>query len=136
VSGMKEKGINKKKKEPDVVFTTPTKQYICLTCPNCCELMTDGHQVSGAKCEKGRDFACQEWQEPRRMVTTTIRVETGQGTHIVPVKTATPVPLARLSIIMKAIKALRLREVPPLGERIVVPEDRESEPLEIVITGG
>lgn len=132
---MKEKTGKKKREKPKVAFAGSTKQVFCLICPNCCPLETDGFQVAGARCEKGRAFAVQEWREPRRVVTTTIRVETGQGTHLVPVKTATPVPLARLSTIMKEIKALRLQQVPPLGFRVVVRKDPEAEPLEIVITG-
>lgn len=123
----------KKKKKNKVVFSGPTKNYVCITCPNCCALETDGTQVAGARCEKGAAFACQEWIEPRRVMTTTVRVETEKGTHILPVKTASPVPLSSLSAVMKAIKALRLTEVPPLGSRITVIEG--PEPLEIIVTG-
>jgi CxxC motif-containing protein len=127
---MEEKAKKKKKEKPKIVFTGPTRQYICLTCPNCCTLETDGTQVAGATCEKGQSFACQEWLEPLRVITTTIRVDTDQGTHIVPVKTTAPVPLTSLHTIMQKIKSLRLREVPPLGSRIMV-----SEGLKIRVTG-
>ena len=112
---MEEKAKKKRKEKPPVVFSGPTKNYICITCPNCCALETDGTQVAGAHCQKGEAFACQEWIEPRRVITTTVRVETEKGTHILPVKTAAPVPLSRLQAVMKAIKALRLTEVPPPG---------------------
>jgi CxxC motif-containing protein len=130
---MQEKTKKKRKDKPKVVFAGPTKQYICLTCPNCCALETDGTQVSGHKCEKGQTFACQEWLDPLRVITTTIRVDTKQGMHIVPVKTAAPVPLTKIPAIMKTIKSLRLLEVPPLGSVITV--DKAPEPLEIVVTG-
>ncbi len=130
---MKEKAKKKRKEKPRVAFSGPTKNYICITCPNCCALETDGTQVAGARCQKGEAFACQEWIEPRRVITTTVRVETEKGTHILPVKTASPVPLSQMSDIMKKIKALRLREVPPLGSRIIVSED--PEPLEVIVTG-
>jgi CxxC motif-containing protein len=123
----------KKKGKPKIIFTGPTKQYICLICPNCCALETDGTQVADARCKKGQDFACQEWVEPLRVITTTIRVETEKGTHIIPVKTAVPVPLAQFSTIMKRIKSLRLREVPSLGSEITLSDD--PEPLEIILTG-
>jgi CxxC motif-containing protein len=123
----------KKKKKDQVVFSVPTKNYICITCPKGCAVETDGTQVAGARCEKGQAFACQEWIDPRRVITTTVRVETDQGTHILPVKTAASVPLAQRSAIMQKIKALRLREVPPLGSRIIVSQG--PEPLEIIVTG-
>ncbi len=124
---------DKKEKRDQVVFSGPTKKYTCITCPKGCTLETDGTQVAGARCEKGQAFARQEWIDPRRVITTTMRVETDQGTHIVPVRTAASVPLAQRSAIMQKIKALRLREVPPLGSRIIVSED--PEPLEIIVTG-
>jgi CxxC motif-containing protein len=126
-------GKKKKKAKTPVVFTGPTKRYTCLTCPNCCALTTDGTQVSGNKCEKGRTFACQEWIEPLRVITTTIRVDAADGPHIVPVKTASPIPLTSLPLIMQKIKFLHLKEVPPLGTKITVKE--LPDPLEIVVTG-
>ena len=123
----------KVKKKDKVVFSGPTKKYVCITCPNCCALETDGIQAAGARCPKGEAFACQEWIEPRRVLTTTVRCQTKEGTHILPVKTASHVPLSSLSAVMKAIKALRLTEKPPLGRRIAIPS--LAEPMEIIITG-
>jgi CxxC motif-containing protein len=52
---------------------------------------------------------------------------------MVPVKTASPVPLVRSLEIMKAIKKLRLSHIPALGERIR-PEEMPV-PVELIITG-
>lgn len=131
---MEEKILKKRKVKAKVVFSGPTKEYICLTCPNCCALETDGTQVAGARCEKGQAFACQEWIEPRRVLTTTLRIETEKGAYILPVKTGSPVSLSNLSAIIKALKALRLTEKPPIGTRIAVPGLPES--LKIIVTGG
>lgn len=124
---------DKKKKKDKVVFSGPTKKYVCIICPKGCALETDSTQVAGARCEKGRAFAFQEWIEPLRVLTTTLRLKTKKGDHILPVKTASAVPLSRLSMIMKAIKALHLPEVPLIGSRITVPGF--PEPLEIIVTG-
>jgi CxxC motif-containing protein len=130
---MEEKAKKKRKEKPRVVFSGPTKKFVCITCPNCCALETDGTQVAGARCEKGQAFAFQEWIEPRRVITTTVRMETGKGPPILPVKTTSPVPLSSLTVVMKAIKSLRLGAVPPLGSKITVIEG--PEPLEIIVTG-
>jgi CxxC motif-containing protein len=122
-----------KKGKNKIVFSGTTKKVICITCPKGCPLETDGIQVAGARCQKGQAFGCQEWIEPLRVLTTTVRCGMEAGVRIVPVKTAFPVPLSRLSMIMKAIKALRLREVPPLGSKISVSEGPEV--LEIIVTG-
>jgi CxxC motif-containing protein len=127
--------VVKKKKKPSeqVVLSEPTRRYTCIVCPNCCELETDGSGVVGARCPRGEDFARQEWVSPLRVITTTLRVHTPEGVRLLPVKTAGPVPLARIMDIMKGIKALRLTAAPPIGSR--VPVETLSEPLELIITG-
>ena len=122
-----------KKSQKEVALGKPTKAYVCIICPNCCELETDGSNTVGAKCEKGEAFACQEWVQPLRVLTTTVCCETEKGMSILPVKTASPVPLSQLSPIMKEIKALRLSEVPPIGSKVTV--ENLTEPLELIIAG-
>ena len=124
---------DKKKNKSNIVLNEPTKKYVCIVCPNCCALETDGANVLGARCQKGEDFACQEWREPLRVLTTTVRCETEKGVKILPVKTASAVPLFHHSTIMKGIKALRLPEVPPIGSKITIANLHE--PLEIIVTG-
>jgi CxxC motif-containing protein len=109
------------------------KKFICIICPKCCELEIDGSEVSGARCKKGEEFARQEVILPLRVITTTIRCETKEGTKIIPVKTASPVPLSQITGIMQHIKRVRLSEVPTIGSAITVTEN--SEPIELIITG-
>jgi CxxC motif-containing protein len=130
---MEEKIRKRKKGKAKIVFSGKTKRFICLTCPKGCALETDGTQVAGARCEKGQAFACQEWIEPLRVLTTTVRCKTERGGRIIPIKTAFPVPLSRLAAMMKALKALQLLEVPPIGTTITVPGLRK--PLEVIVTG-
>jgi len=130
---MKEKDKKKKQNKSNIVLNEPTKKYVCIICPNCCALETDGSNVLGARCPKGEAFACQEWREPLRVLTTTVRCEKEKGVKILPVKTASAVPLFNLSTIMKGIKALRLSEVPPIGSKITIAN--LLEPLDIIVTG-
>jgi len=109
------------------------KKFICIICPKCCELETDGSEVSGARCKKGEEFARQEVILPLRVITTTIRYETKEGIKMVPVKTASPVPLSKITGIMQHIKQVQLSEVPTIGSAITVTEN--SEPIELIITG-
>ncbi|MGD2124996.1 MAG: DUF1667 domain-containing protein [Desulfobacteraceae bacterium] len=110
-----------------------TKKYICIVCPVCCELETDGKEVEGARCEKGEDFARQEAILPIRVMTTTIRCETKEGKKMIPVKTASPVPLAKIPDIMRHIKRAQFTEIPALGSHITL--NGELEPLELIVTG-
>ncbi len=123
----------KRKRPKEISFTRPTRHFVCIVCPNCCKLETDGTQVAGALCRKGEDFACQEWIAPLRVLTTTLRVETQQGIRMLPVKTSQPVPLARVPEIMKEVRALRLGGLPSIGTRIHM--ENLSPPLELIVTG-
>ena len=109
------------------------KKFICITCPKCCELETDGSEVSGARCKKGEEFASQEVILPLRVITTTIRYETKEGIKMIPVKTASPVPLLQITGIMQHIKQVQLSKIPPIGSRITLTST--SEPIELIITG-
>jgi CxxC motif-containing protein len=130
---MKEKRVKRNTTKTDIVLKEPKKEYICIVCPNCCTLETDGKNVIGAGCEKGEAFALQEWIEPLRVLTTTVRCETEEGTKILPVKTGTPVPISRMHAIVKGIRKLHISEVPTIGSKITV--TTPPEPLEIIVTG-
>jgi CxxC motif-containing protein len=112
----------------NVQLAQPTKRYYCIVCPKGCELETDGAAVAGARCRKGEAFALQEWISPLRVLTTTIRVGNERG-RMIPVKTASPVPLARMAGLIQEIKAVRIEETPRPGDRIRVGE------IEIIVTG-
>ena len=122
-----------KRKTDKPLDRTKAKQFTCIICPTCCELETDGSEVNGALCPKGESFARQEMVMPLRVITTTVRCETAEGVRMIPVKTTSPVPIARIFEIMKWIKALRLSRVPPYGSLITV--DTLEEPVELLVTG-
>lgn len=110
-----------------------TKTFICIICPQCCELETDGTEVKGAKCKRGKEFALQEAVSPLRVITTTIRSDAQEARRMIPVKTAHPLPLEDVAQIMRHIKGVRLSEIPALGSRIRV--RGYSKPIELIVTG-
>jgi CxxC motif-containing protein len=109
------------------------RRFVCIVCPACCELETDGAEVNGSRCPKGEAFARQEMVMPLRVITTTVRCETSKGVRMLPVKTACPVPLSRAPDIMRQIKSLHLSEVPPIGSRVET--GSSAEPVELIVTG-
>jgi len=122
-----------RKKAGKPLDSARARQFTCIVCPTCCELETDGCGVNGARCPKGDAFARQEAVMPLRVITTTVRCETPEGVKMVPVKTTSPVPIAKIFEIMKGIRALSLSEVPSIGTKINV--GTEGEPVELVVTG-
>lgn len=124
----------KKAKKPEKALDrSRVKQFTCIVCPICCELETDGVGVNGASCPKGEGFALQEMVMPLRVVTTTLRVETPEGTRMIPVKTTAPVPMARVFDIMKDLKALCLSKVPSMGAKLSA--GPQETPVEWIVTG-
>ena len=127
-----EKKIKRKKAEKPL-DRDKAKRYTCIVCPACCDLETDGVEANGARCPKGEAFARQEMIAPLRVITTTVRCETSKGVRMLPVKTACPVPVALIPIVMKQVKALRISETPVIGTRLTT--GSSSEPVEWVVTG-
>ena len=73
-----------------------TTKLICITCPMGCALDVahDGAtvlRVEGHQCKRGPEYAANELSDPRRVVTTTVKVQ--GGLHpLLPVYTAAPIP--------------------------------------------
>jgi CxxC motif-containing protein len=128
-----EKKKKKAKRTEKPLDRTKAKQFTCIVCPRCCVLETDGVEVNGARCPKGEGFALQEMVMPLRVVTTTVRVETSEGTRMIPVKTSVPVPMARIFETMKEIKAIRLSGIPAMGAKIMAGPLESA--IEWVVTG-
>ncbi|NLN19387.1 MAG: DUF1667 domain-containing protein [Firmicutes bacterium] len=83
---------------------TVTK-YLCIGCPLGCSLEVEHsgqqiHDIRGYQCKRGKDFAISEHTDPRRTLTTTVRVIGGTERRL-PVKTEKPIPRD---------KVLRLRD--------------------------
>ncbi|MBC7252831.1 MAG: DUF1667 domain-containing protein [Actinobacteria bacterium] len=86
--------------------------FTCVNCPLSCSLELveeDGEvlEVSGNECEVGRRYAEEEFRDPRRMVTTTVRVRNGI-LPLLPVVSTRPIPK---SLVREAVKALSNVEV-------------------------
>ncbi len=101
------------------------KTLTCIECPKGCRLTleTDGSHVlavSGQRCTKGEQYGRQEFENPMRVLTTTVLTE-GLALRLVPVKTSAPIPKARLAEAMTLIRALRLRQPLRMGEAVVSP---------------
>jgi CxxC motif-containing protein len=72
------------------------EKYICVACPLSCDLVltvnaSGDMEVSGAGCQRGEAYAKNERTAPKRMITTTVRIE-GAAVGLLPVIGASPVP--------------------------------------------
>ena len=73
---------------------------VCINCPLSCalELYEEGgevKEVKGAECKIGQRYAVEEFSNPRRILTTTIKAAGGL-VPMLPVRSAEPIPRALL----------------------------------------
>jgi|YelNatPaOPRAMG01_1025707.scaffolds.fasta_scaffold05077_4 CxxC motif-containing protein len=98
-------------------------KIICITCPVGCTLdVTYEDQkvikVEGNQCRKGIDYAQSEIKDPRRMVTTTVKVI--GGLHpLVPVYTSAPIPKPLIFELVKRLREIELQAPVKVGQVIL-----------------
>lgn len=83
-----------------------TRKIRCIVCPIGCEMTAkiDGKTIvtlRGNGCRRGETYARAELIDPCRMLTTTMRLNSGGR---VPVKSSKPLPKTRIMDCMAAIK--------------------------------
>lgn len=92
---------------------TQKKELVCIGCPLGCSITVElsGGQVgavSGNTCPRGAEYARKELTDPRRIVTSLVRVEGGE-LPVVPVKTLSDIPRDKVMDCVRALKEIRLR---------------------------
>ena len=88
------------------------RKFICLGCPVGCTLevqVENGKiiKVEGNKCKIGVEFADEEVKDPRRKVTTTVRVKDGE-LPLLPVYTDDTFPKALIFELMTELRKVEV----------------------------
>lgn len=96
------------------------RELICIGCPMGCMLTVamDGDKVisvSGNTCPKGEKYAIEEVTDPRRIVTSTVKVAGGEA-PVVSVKTKQAIPKAKIGLCMQALKGLECKAPVEIGD--------------------
>lgn len=118
----------------------PKKDTItCTICPNGCQIKyarPDG-RVSGSRCVRGEAFALAEKNNPKRTITSTVRIEgsghQALGHKLVPIRTAQKVKKERLLHVMGQIKEIRLEKAVHAGDIVAAVTDGE-EKIDVIAT--
>ena len=104
-------------------MTQEHRKFICITCPRGCALdvtMESGAVVKmeGNSCKRGIDYVTGELNDPRRMVTTTVRVK--GGVHpLAPVYTESPIPKPRIFDLLAEIRKIELKAPVKFGDVVI-----------------
>ena len=101
------------------------KQIIitCIVCPMGCEIKLKVKEgkiegMSGNKCPRGIEYAKQEYYNPQRVLTTTVRLKGGK-LPVVPVRTDRPIPKKMLKKCMRYLAKIEVRAPVQSGQVIV-----------------
>lgn len=98
------------------------KEITCIACPMGCRLKiedtTEGYLIEGYTCKKGKEYGEQEMIDPRRIITTTVRVEGGM-LNLLTVKTENAVPKGKIFDIMKEIDKVVVKAPVKVGDVII-----------------
>jgi CxxC motif-containing protein len=98
------------------------RDLICVTCPVGCAIhvtLQDGQlkQINGQACKRGVAFTKEEILAPRRILTTTVRVQNGI-LPLVPVRSRAPLPKEMLLKVVAILRQVVLQA--PIHEHQVV----------------
>ena len=98
-----------------------TKKITCTICPRGCEIEVDVNDnqiadIRNAFCERGKDYAKNEVLDPRRILTTTVRIKNGP---LLPVRSVSPLPKLMLKIAVKELNQIFVTAPINIGDVIV-----------------
>ncbi len=98
------------------------KDIRCIICPTGClvhvervngELIIEGHS-----CKRGEVYAREEFVSPKRILTTTMRVESG-FLPLIPVRSDKPLPKERLQEALKQIAIAKIKAPIKMGDILI-----------------
>ncbi len=99
-----------------------SKEIRCIVCPTGClvhvenvngELVIEGHS-----CKRGEEYAKEEFIAPKRILTTTIRVENG-FLPLIPVRSDLPIPKEKLRETLKEIAKIKVKAPIKMGDIVI-----------------
>ena len=94
----------------------------CIVCPTGCQIqaISKGSDIvfEGYTCKRGLEYAQQEYFEPKRILTTTIRVENG-FLPLIPVRTSKPILKEKLNEALNEIAKTLVNAPIEMGEILI-----------------
>jgi len=102
---------------------TSKKEVTCIVCPIGCKIIveSDGKKINvldGYKCKKGVEYAISEALDPKRMLTTSVKV-IGGSWPLVSVKSSEPIPKNKILTVLEEVKKTKVNAPVELGEVII-----------------
>lgn len=131
IDTMRKKRAELLKRKKDVArkkAETGAKTITCIMCPNGCEITYD---LNGGMCGKGPEYVKNEILNPKRTLTSSVKV-TGGAIPLASVKTTGSIPKEKLRDAMKLINELAVEAPVELGQ--IISKDFMEEGIDLVAT--
>jgi len=94
----------------------------CIVCPTGCQIkaIKKGSEISfeGYTCKRGLEYAQQEYYAPKRILTTTIRVENG-FLSLIPVRSNVPILKDKLRDALNEIAQAEVKAPIKMGDVLI-----------------
>lgn len=98
------------------------REITCIVCPKGCQMTVNNIEgqyiVEGNGCMRGLKYGVDEVTSPKRMVTSTVRLE-GAYLNMLPVKTSTSIPKDLVFEVMKILSTINITAPVKVGDIIV-----------------
>jgi len=96
-----------------------SKEFICIVCPRGCHIKVDEiNNISGNQCKRGEAYVKNEMQNPKRVLTTTVRT-TFLNNPRVSVKTDDSIPKDLIFPAMELINKVIITKKMEIGEVVI-----------------
>lgn len=83
------------------------KEYICIVCPKGCHITVEDGNISGYTCVRGLNYVKQESVDPRRVLTSTVKVD-DENVLVCPIRSTEALPKDKIFDCMKEINKVSL----------------------------
>lgn len=94
----------------------------CTVCPMGCRMtltkVNEEYKIEGNNCKRGAKYALEEISNPKRVITSTVRIE-GSYLKLLPVKTDGAVPKSLMMKVMAILDKVKVQSPIEAGDIIV-----------------
>ena len=96
-----------------------SKELTCIVCPRGCRLTIDDNlNVTGNSCPRGAQYAKDEMTNPKRMITSIVRVNNREN-MMVSVKTSASIPKGKIFDILEEIAKVSVDAPIHIGDILI-----------------
>ena len=100
-----------------------SRTFVCIVCPNGCTIEAKYeddkiYSITGNKCKKGVDYVRQELIDPRRTISSSVRIE-GAVLPLCSVRLTNAIPKKELFRVMEEINKITLAAPVEIGQVVI-----------------